>query len=102
MTLWQRLLAFVRRLFEPKQLFLVFWFGMSDDTDRTVNNARLQALALDAAKSAAELGLKGAEARSAALARLKSALSEIGIELADRAIDTLLQVAYYKFRQQEG
>lgn len=97
-NLWTRIVNAVRNFFQG-QLFLLVWPGMKSDTDRTVNNKRLQQLAFDAAKAAAEMGLKGGEAREAALKRLKSSLAEIGLELADRLVDTLLQVAYMQFRE---
>jgi hypothetical protein len=101
-ALWQKFLSLLRRLFRGEQLFALVWAGMTKETNSTVNNARLQELAFDAARAAAEMGLKGGEAREVALARLKSDLAMIGVELADRLVDTLLQIAYIKFREVEG
>ena len=94
----------VRNLFgsRGKKLFVLAWAGMKKETDRIVNNDRLQELEFDAAKSAAEAGLSGGAARAAALVRLKADLAEIGLELADRLVDTLLQIGYMHFRDTEG
>ena len=103
-ALWAKLVSAVRNLFgsRGKKLFVLAWAGMKKETDRIVNNDRLQELAFDAAKSAAEAGLSGGEARAAALVRLKADLAEIGLELADRLVDTLLQIGYMRFRDLEG
>lgn len=101
-SLWQKFVSALRRLFGGGQLFVLVWAGITDGTNRTINNAQLQALAREAVKAAAAAGLKGAEARSDAFARCKAALAEIGIELADRLVDTLLQIGYMQFRDLDG
>lgn len=101
-ALWNKILNAIRRLFNGRQQFAIVWPGMTNETNGKLNNGELQDLALSAVRAAAEAGLSGGEARAAAVKRCKELLVEIGVELADRMIDTLIQVVYMKFRDVEG
>jgi hypothetical protein len=101
-ALWNKIVNAIRRLFGGKQRFAVVWAGMTNETNGKLNNGQLQELAWDAVRTAAEAGLKGGEARAEAVRRCKDALAAIGVELADRLIDTLVQIGYAQFRDTEG
>ena len=101
-NLWTRIKNAIIRLFKSEQLFLLVWPAITNDTDRKVNNARLQNIAFEAVRVAAAAGLKGGDARTEAFRQCKTLCLSIGVELADRLIDTLIQVAYMRFRDVEG
>ena len=101
-ALWNKIVNAIRRLFGGKQRFAVVWAGMTNETNGKLNNGQLQELAWDAVRTAAEAGLKGGEARAEAVRRCKDALAAIGVELANRLIDTLVQIGYAQFRDTEG
>lgn len=97
-ALWNKIVNAIKSLFKGKQRFAVVWAGMTNETNGKLNNGQLQELAWEAVKTAAEAGLKGGEARTEAVKRCKEALSAIGVELADRLVDTLVQIVYMQFR----
>ncbi len=96
--LWNLIVEYFRRIFGKNQLFAIVWPGMTNETNGKINNGELQQLALDAVTAAAEAGLSGDEARREALARFREALATIGVELAQRMMDSLIQIVYMKFR----
>lgn len=97
-NLWNKIVNAIRSLFRGKQRFALVWAGMTNDTNSKINNGQLQDLALEAVKAAAQAGFTGGEARAEAVKRCKELLAAIGVELADRMIDTLIQVVYMQFR----
>ena len=100
-TLWNKLINAIRKLFSPKQVFLLVWPGMKAEIDKTVNDGILQDLAFDAVRTAAELGLKGDDAWKHAFAKFSAGVLGLGIELGKRFLDTILQVAYLRFRGED-
>lgn len=100
-TLWNKLINAIRKLFPRKQKFLLVWPGMKAEIDKTVNDGILQDLAFDAVRTAAELGLKGDDAWKHAFAKFSSGVLGLGIELARRILDTILQAAYLRFRGED-
>ncbi len=96
--LWNLVVEYFRRIFGKNQLFAIVWAGMTKETNGKINNGELQQLALEAVTAAAEAGLSGDEARGEAIARLRESLAAIGVELAQRIMDSLIQIVYMKFR----
>lgn len=96
--LWTLIAEYFRRIFGKNQQFAVVWAGMTNETNGKLNNGQLQQLALDAVTAVAEAGLSGDEARREALARFRESLAAIGVELAQRIMDSLVQIVYMKFR----
>jgi hypothetical protein len=65
-----------------------------------VNDKALQAAALGAVKAAASKALKGDDAWTAAREVLMDQLKQTGKTVADNWVDTLLQNAYFAFKNQ--
>lgn len=65
-----------------------------------INDKELQALALAAVKAAAKRALTGDKAWVAARDAFTAALAAKGKDIGNAAIDTLLQLAYYCFKNE--
>jgi hypothetical protein len=101
--LWKKIVSFFRDLASgSKKLVYVVWTSAKKEICDILNDKELQALALEAIRTAAKNKLKGEEAWNFAYAKFKEACVAKGINFGTAVLETVLQNVYLVFKFTEG